>query len=46
MEETCLEEEARSPTVLERCQLLFLPTPSPGGNGHMLDGLREGGGID
>lgn len=45
MEETCLEEEeARSPTVLERCQLLFLPTPPS--NGHMFDGLKEGGGMD
>lgn len=40
MGETCLEEEARSPTVPERCQLLFLPT-LPLSNGHMLDGLRE-----
>lgn len=40
MDETCLEEKARSPTVLERCQLLFLPT-LPLSNGYMLDGLRE-----
>lgn len=45
MEETCLEEEARFPTVPERCQLLFLPT-LPLSNGHMLDGLRERGGKD